>query len=166
MADFDGDQPTAHVLYSDSALQLITWRDLFVQRWIGQGGASHVAHMLEAHLAFTAKHGPKRTISVSHVATTTFKPPDEEARRLMTRHTAEIGPRLRASATVIEMDGFAGAMMRSIIAGLIFVTGHKEPHQVTSTAREGIAFVLRHRHPEAQPIDLDDLMRIYATACG
>ena len=149
------------VLHRDDAVLLAAYRDLFIQRWSGQGTAAQVRHMVETHRRFVVEHGAKRTIALSHVVTASTRPPDDAARAAMNEHT-RIMKDVRAVATVIEADGFGAAMIRSIVSGLVLLSRGDAEHQVFSAPQEGLAFLLRHRDPGAPAMALDELVSAYA----
>ncbi|MBX3271513.1 MAG: hypothetical protein KF729_14705 [Sandaracinaceae bacterium] len=133
-----------HTVYRDEGLHCATWGPLFVQRWLADASGEQVETMLELHTAFVEARPLGTTLSVSHVEVTHGRP-DERSRAAMRRHMKLAERAIGAAATVISCEGFASAMVRSVLSGLVLVTRPKCPHGVFSTTAEGFGFVLEHR---------------------
>ena len=132
-------------IYRDEALECATWGGLFVQRWLGgDARAEHVEAMLALHTRFVEEAPRGSTMSLSHIARPDLRPPDERMRAAMRRHMQMVERSLAAATTVIGVSGFASAMARSILSGLLLLSRPKCPHAVVGTTREGFAFLLRH----------------------
>jgi len=153
------------VFYRDDIVLLASWRDLFIQRWMGEGTPDHVARMFDSHRRFVQGHPARATVALSHVSTPAIKPPDERSRKLMRDYVAGMKD-IRAVATVIDASGFGAAMVRGIVSGLVLLTQRDIVHAVHSTLRDGLTFLVRYRAPGASPVTVDELEGIYASICG
>lgn len=151
----------ARVLHRDDVLLLVSYRDLFVQCWTGAGTAEHVRKMIDVHRRFVDEHGRQATIALSHITSRGISPPDEATRALLPEHSRVVRG-VRASATVIEADGFGAAMIRSIVSGLMLLGERETAHQVFSTPRAGLQFLSKHRDPAAGAMPLDEVDGAYA----
>lgn len=149
------------LIHRDDVLLLAAYGDVFFQCWTGEGRAADVKRMFDVHSRFVDEHGKKTTVAISHVLTPSIRPPDEPSRKIMNEHV-QLLQGVRAVATVIEADGFAAAMIRGIVAGLVLLTKREVAHGVFSKPRDGLAFVLPHRDPTHGPMDLDTVDAAYA----
>lgn len=149
--------------YRDPVLVLVSWEDFFFQHWRSEGEVAHVRRMFEAHRRFVRSR-PGPTYSMAHVRIHSLKPPDEAMREVMRQHQDEVGPTLAGTVTVIEADGFAGAVLRGVVSSLALLNRSDARHQVRKSALEGIRYLVS-RHPrDAATLDPEALTAHYLAA--
>ena len=87
--------------------------------------------------------------------------PPNDATRDKLKEPIPIIRNTRAAVTVIEGKGFGAAIIRGLVSWFALFSKSTVPHEVHSTAREGIEFLLRHRDPKHLQLGIDDVMRTY-----
>ena len=86
---------------------------------------------------------------------------DGKAREIFERLVRQDADVLERSAVVVSAEGFAGAVGRGIVAGLLQLAGKRKQLAVLSTVREACEVVAR-----AHRLDPLDLERAYDEATG
>jgi hypothetical protein len=70
----------------------------------------------------------------------------------------DLAPLTKAGVLVIPMDGFAGAVLRSILVGLSFVARPSYPNHVVNSAHDAFRWLAQHIAPAgAHPITANHL---------
>lgn len=149
--------------YRDPVLVLASWEDFFFQHWRREGEVDHVRRMFETHKRFVRSR-PAPTCSMAHIRIHSLKPPDDAMRDVMREHQDEVGPFIGGSVTIIEADGFAGAVLRGVVSGLQLLNRTAAKQQVHKTALDGVRYLVARRPPSATAIDPEALTAHYLAA--
>jgi hypothetical protein len=119
---------TPRVLIRDPAGYAGVWRDLHFDLWLQPGGARQIRERAAAQMAWLATLPPERhVVSIAVVHGPAAKPLDAETRAALDQSVTETRPRVKASAVVLQAEGFKAVVVRSIIAALTLVNGSRTP---------------------------------------
>lgn len=149
--------------YRDPVLVLASWEDFFFQHWRDEGRVEHVRRMFDEHQRFVRSR-PTGTYSMAHIRIHSLKPPDEAMREVMRQHQEEVGPVIAGTVTVIEADGFAGAVLRGVVSGLSLLNRTAAKQQVQKTALDGMRYLVSRRPASAAAVDPETLTAHYLAA--
>ncbi|MGE0784415.1 MAG: hypothetical protein AB7S26_01915 [Sandaracinaceae bacterium] len=145
-------------------LVLASWSDFFFQYWKGDGTIEDCRLMFREHMKFVDSLHDKKTFSLAHISMVRFRPPDSGMTDVIRQHGAAINPRTYAGVTVIEADGFAGAVARGVVSGLTLVRRGAPKLVVETTPLAGIRHLLRHAPPDYPTVDAEELTAHYLAA--
>jgi hypothetical protein len=142
-------EPPPTVYHHTAVAQFAGWRDVFVQRWSGEGGIADVRVLERAQREFTGTLRGGKCVMVSLVEATTIRPPDDQTRALIRATIDQIAPHAGAPATVLTSTGFAASVLRGLLSGLMLAQRQPHPAKVFATIDEAATFLAPLRRPAA-----------------
>jgi hypothetical protein len=154
------------MLWQDAHMQLMTWDELFITRYVAPSGEEHVQRMTDEHVRFIESHPLGATLSLAHVDMESIPPPSDRVRKLIAIYDEKVHGKLRATATIVAAGGFGGALVRSILSGLHLLKRREVANGIFASTRDALDFLSRHREPGKRSPSLDQLVTIYERACG
>jgi hypothetical protein len=95
----------------------------YVVRWQRAPSVMEVNELLREIIAAASSHG--KTLVCIAIVPGSVNPPEDEARRQMMANTEKILAVAQAMHFVIEGSGFKHVMLRSVVTGLILVSGRR-----------------------------------------
>jgi hypothetical protein len=129
-----------HVQTRDQTLA--TWRNLVIVVWSGTVTVPAL-RSVETASRDVLQRFPQGNCAVSLTLEETPMP-GAEVRRVGSELARDLGPRSLASATVIEGSGFFASAARSVIAGVMLVSGVRATQRVFSSIDEVGGFIAPH----------------------
>lgn len=132
-------EPTIH--FKDDTVAIASWRDLFIESWWNEGSVDHLKRVRREHNAFFAKHRPTKTaqVAIVHKLGVNF-----DGRHELTERYQEMVENLSAGVVIVPSIGFAGSIIRSIIAGLTMIRKPPYPWKLSESASDAGAFLSQH----------------------
>ena len=118
--------PRLHV--KDAAGFSGVWREVHFEEWTSPGSSAQMRIRLEKRRAFLEElPAHRKVITISIVRDDAIKPLDKDQRSTVDEGVAQVAPRAKCGAVVIDSSGFKAVIIRSIIAALTLVQGSKYP---------------------------------------
>jgi hypothetical protein len=121
-----------------SAIQLITWQDIFVVIDDGRARASDYDALKTLVVQLTAAH--PRGLGCITIIPPNARPPSEQARNAISAHLELVT--LRCLCWCVEGAGFQAGMARAVLASFRLLSHHKYPTKVVSGLEEALAWML------------------------
>ena len=153
---------TFRVLLRRPEAQVLAWGELVVQRFTDNGSTETLAAVMEAQRAFVVEVGRGKAFSISHVRIPKLAPPAADVRERIKEQNAFINEHMRGSVVVLDVSGFAAAMVRGIAsATALLLPRSKLVTGTVRTMREALEFFLVHRLGPRDGVELDWLLARY-----
>jgi len=150
------------VLLQRPEAQVLAWRDVVVQRFTDNGGVETISAVMRAQRSHVAGLGRGKSFSISHVKIPKLSPPAPDVRELIKEQNAFINENMWGSIIVLDVSGFAAAMVRGIAsATALLLPRTKLVTATVRTMREALEFYLVHRAGPRDGVELDWLLARY-----
>jgi hypothetical protein len=150
------------ILFRDESLCLASWRTLFFEVWSNPGTAEHMRKLREHQIDFIGSLGGQKMGMVAVIRMAKMVAPTPEFRAELTERSRVVRPHSYASLLVIERGGLLKALVRSILAGLIYVSpSHEMAVKVLSSVKEGFDWLAPLTQTTRSPATAAEIEAMY-----
>ncbi len=152
------------ILSRDAAGHVGVWRDALFEVWAAPAGADILrarAGVVREHLTGALRPGQK-LVFLTLVQERAIRAVERDAREVLDDRVRENAPYTKGAATIIQASGFKAAVIRSISAAMLLLSGVKYPAKTESELEPTLRWAAALLAPEGgQPVPADELIAAF-----
>ncbi len=149
-------------VFSDTPVaRVVGYGDLFFVHWKQKASVAEYGAVIEQQARMRTRLGSKPMASLSIVGSESVVKPSAELQKAIDEHTRQSRGWLKADALVINADGFAASLMRSVITGVALFARAEHPYKVFQQVDGACGWIAPYVvAPDDQPASASAIRRL------